>query len=665
METIETLDNRPFKHLIATIGALPTSFIDSMSYYEMLAWLCDYIGNKVTPAVNENAEALKELQEYVANYFDNLDVQEEIDNKLDEMAADGELAAIISQYLNSTAIFGFDTVADMIVSDNLIDGSFARTTGFATKNDGNGAFYKIRTITISDVVDNNFIIAMTSGENLIAEKIVANNDKHSVLNYGADPTGTNDSAAAINACIQANKGGTISLAEGTYKVQSAINLPFADAEKVNINGNGAKIITTATIDSLFVGGADRANVSDRNNVGFISYIKDLNIDCSTGSVTNAFYNMQGFKDWHIINCTTYRTTNGVKIGDSNNSPADILIDGCILYGNGSEYGKGIISNATDNYVTNTRIYGYTVGIEVGTNSAMVVDNSHILLRWHDQTNSNFNPYPIDGADFLYYYPLTVGVDIKGGFRSTNLYVDSMCTMAKVDTTYEVSFINAKCANSRTGVEQHGIDVANRDPKLTISDSLFQYRDGEGKSATGLRCTHTTPTFNVYAQIALSNIDFIGVANLTNPFDLLLAGYPSKLVNNKSMTANTWYIIGVVGNFVSGDSGSIILNIDSWDYLFRMSSGAIQQFIADTNAATNYTVGTFVENNCLIICAKTTTTGNHRLNFRLGNTANPTFAIYPIKGDSIAASSRLLSDYTATVPSLTKQLFSNLGISQAT
>ena len=104
METIETLDTQPFKNLVMSIGALPSSFVDSMSYYEALAWLVKYLETQVIPAVNNNAEALDELQtafvtlkDYVDHYFDNLDVQEEVNSKLDAMALDGTLAELINQ----------------------------------------------------------------------------------------------------------------------------------------------------------------------------------------------------------------------------------------------------------------------------------------------------------------------------------------------------------------------------------------------------------------------------------------------------------------------------------------------------------------------------------------------------------------------------------------
>lgn len=112
LKTIETLDRSPFKHMVATIGNLPTSFVDSMSYYECIAWLVKYLETEVIPTVNNNAGAVAELQaayiqlkEFVDNYFENLDVQEEINNKLDAMAESGTLAELINDYLSLEYIF--------------------------------------------------------------------------------------------------------------------------------------------------------------------------------------------------------------------------------------------------------------------------------------------------------------------------------------------------------------------------------------------------------------------------------------------------------------------------------------------------------------------------------------------------------------------------------
>lgn len=93
----------PLGKFICTIGNLPSSYTMSLTYEEQLLWLCNYIENTVIPAINNNAEALQEvenlfnqLKSYVDNYFDNLDIQNEINGKLDTMAQDGTLANIIN-----------------------------------------------------------------------------------------------------------------------------------------------------------------------------------------------------------------------------------------------------------------------------------------------------------------------------------------------------------------------------------------------------------------------------------------------------------------------------------------------------------------------------------------------------------------------------------------
>lgn len=119
----------PFTKMIMTIGTLPSSFYASMSYYESMVWLYEYLKNEVIPTVNNNAEAVEELQEkyiefsgditeevsdfkeyingkvdeletYMNNYFTNLDVQQEINNKLDAMATDGTLTNLIKNYVD-------------------------------------------------------------------------------------------------------------------------------------------------------------------------------------------------------------------------------------------------------------------------------------------------------------------------------------------------------------------------------------------------------------------------------------------------------------------------------------------------------------------------------------------------------------------------------------
>lgn len=168
----------PFKRLCMTIGELPSSYLESMTYYESLLWFTRYLKDTVIPAINGNAEAVKELQDkyielkdYVDNYFDNLDIQTEIDTKLDEMAESGDLVTIIATFLGTNAVIGFDTKSALKGAENLSDGVIARTIGETTYNDGKGSFYKIRELVEGDVIDDDLLLELSNYPTLVAEKI--------------------------------------------------------------------------------------------------------------------------------------------------------------------------------------------------------------------------------------------------------------------------------------------------------------------------------------------------------------------------------------------------------------------------------------------------------------------------------------------------------------
>lgn len=62
----------------------------------------DWLVNEIKKALQEwetTKEQWTSLEDFVKNYFSNLDVQEEINNKLDEMSKNGELQSIIDKYL--------------------------------------------------------------------------------------------------------------------------------------------------------------------------------------------------------------------------------------------------------------------------------------------------------------------------------------------------------------------------------------------------------------------------------------------------------------------------------------------------------------------------------------------------------------------------------------
>ncbi len=86
---------------------LPLVYDDSLSYYELLCKVVNYLNDVISNVdglkvdIDKLLKAYNELQDYVNNYFDNLDVQEEINKKLDQMVEDGTLDKIINDKIFS------------------------------------------------------------------------------------------------------------------------------------------------------------------------------------------------------------------------------------------------------------------------------------------------------------------------------------------------------------------------------------------------------------------------------------------------------------------------------------------------------------------------------------------------------------------------------------
>ena len=236
MENIERLHPRAFTKFCMSIGMVPSSYTSALTYEEQLLWFCSYLEKNVIPAVNNNAEALEEvqnlmvqLQDYVNNYFDNLDVQEEINNKLDDMAEQGQLTDIIAQYLQLAGVLAYDNKAAMKSAQNLVNGSIAKTLGDETFQDGYGFFYKIRQVKNTDVIDDELIIQLYD-PNLVAERIPEPQLGH------LENLTTNDKSTLVKAINNTPNSQTLVLGKSiTYDIPSTDDI--AHMQGAFANGN--------------------------------------------------------------------------------------------------------------------------------------------------------------------------------------------------------------------------------------------------------------------------------------------------------------------------------------------------------------------------------------------------------------------------------------------
>ena len=357
-------------------GLIPTEFRQCMTWEEQVLWLEKFLKDTVIPTFNENTEAYNELKTTVENFFATLDVQEEINNKLDDMADSGELADIISQYLNSTAIFGYDNVASMKAAENLIDGSYARTLGYYTKNDGGGALYKIRNITNDDVVDEVFIIEMGDASNQLVAELIIENNTINIKQAGAKTDADFDNSTLINLCL--SKCNTVIVPEGEFPINNSVIIP-SNTSLIGTNENESviKAIADKSFDLIQLNNNEYATLKDICIDGDI-YIgdspspTDYSINGITLDYTDSIDSFNRIENVEVKNCTN----NGIFIKKQKEGIfKNISIHNC---------GCGINIKSTDSKFTDITSYW---------NNIVSINGSDTLGHGiYIQQNSNSNKF---------------------------------------------------------------------------------------------------------------------------------------------------------------------------------------------------------------------------------------------------------------------------------
>lgn len=368
--------------------AIPLAFDESMSYYECLCGLLNYLKNTIMPTLNNNAEALAELQklftklqDYVNNYFDNLDVQDEINNKLDQMVEDGTLAAIISNYIDKHMLRVYNNIDDMIKAD-LSENIKVKTLGYYEINDGGEGNYLIRTKNQDDVEDKGLIHFV--GNDLVAELIVE--DNVNVKQFGVKGDGTHDDTQKLQSAIDssANSDFSLFIPNGTYLISQLITLQKSKIIGENENLTILKSINNNDKQSLLM----MLNINGKFNV-----IKNLTIDGNKENNNSLIDGIHFLGNSYIGDCeTTFEninikncSNNGMHIEGSNIIGAN-FININISYSNA--YGL-MVSNSTDCSFINCKSY-------FNKKSGVYISGSnHRILNCKTNTNGRGDEVTID------------------------------------------------------------------------------------------------------------------------------------------------------------------------------------------------------------------------------------------------------------------------------
>lgn len=115
---------QPFRYWCQKV--LPLVYDDSLSYYELLCKVIDYLNKTMQDVETLHGDVTKlytaydKLQDYVNNYFKSLDVQEEINKKLDEMVKDGTLGELINKIIGNDyiSVKNYGCVGDGVTDDS-------------------------------------------------------------------------------------------------------------------------------------------------------------------------------------------------------------------------------------------------------------------------------------------------------------------------------------------------------------------------------------------------------------------------------------------------------------------------------------------------------------------------------------------------------------------
>lgn len=535
----------PFKWFVLQNFPFIEADFDAITNWQLFCKLGEEM-NKIIEKVNQAGEqtenltnAFIELQNYVNDYFENLDVQEEIDNKLDEMAESGQLTEIIAQYLQLEGLLCFNNKSDLKNAQNLTNGSFAKTYGSLTYNDGLGNFYKIREILNTDVVDDVNIIALTNYNNLIAELI-----PQSYINVklnGVYGDGIHDDTEAIQNLIDNNPKNTLYFPNGNYLISSPLTVPADEDLSVSFKlDNYARIFTNTEIDSLFEIGKiiveGRSN-QDNDWLWFEGGILDCN-NTTYGFYGNARKGYIRINKTIFINIKNYGLYLDYYIGEVNSGNAKIT--NCAFWGITSDtedISTAIYSKSNDNEFINIRIQRTKIGV-VSKGGGNHFSDFHITTQWanspmEENLQNETVGFELEGINFLnqcYVDTYAKAYHSKSGIQYlTECFTYYWYSTANlVNTILYITDGNFKCSNCRFDLPTLG----NNHCIFSPNTYLMRNMNVEER----VKCINTKFTKNNSTKI-----NDYGYSMEVNGID----NTPTTYYDNQVLTQNVWQPIAVI------------------------------------------------------------------------------------------------------------------------
>ena len=374
---------------------LPLVYDDSLSYYELLCKVVDYLNNTINDVnilgtdVDNLNKAFIQLQGYVNDYFTTLDVQQEINKKLDEMANDGTLLALFSNYM----LYSVNNVKEL-KNSNLLNNSRVKTLGYYNINDGGGADY-----FITNVKPTEYYEKLNNGNYAVLDK-----NANNVRQFGAYGDGVHDDTNSIQICI--NERDSVLIDNGTYLVTNTIHLKSGQT----ISGFNSELWdnTKTVILSEITNNQPTITTSEVKNTALAYYNNNNNSQTKNCKITN------------------------IKILGQNRPFCGILLNGynAILDNvicQGFTIGLSIITSYW-NHISNCNFTDNEIGIML--NNANFNNNfSNIWVQFgidyksHTIVNA-FLEQVYAGSGTSINYPTGISLINQSGFTYNNIYIEA-------------------------------------------------------------------------------------------------------------------------------------------------------------------------------------------------------------------------------------------------
>lgn len=359
----------PFKAWVQQ--TLPAIYDDSLSYTDLLAKMLAYM-NGLIENDNNLTEDMKQAYDYINNYFDNLDVQDEIDKKLDEMVEDGTLYQYLGHLLPYVTFEMFGAEGDGKQDDTVAIEStitFAKNTklpitslGQQYKISKNITFDNLKLYNFGLIIGDDTTITITNHSdvtkgsfkkcNLVCDGYYCNLRSISIFEFVGNGLYINPQNGNDNYV--------------TYNGNSRICDIFLN--NYNISGDTANGIiidcSDLTLENCLVINAKIAYTIKKSNVSLISCYAWIN---SYMSFENTKFISIAGNAWRLINCTSDSYETSISMPDN--------------YYNGSLSDFNFLNN-------NTLFHDKTFTLL--DHKAKIIGNANIRLTNFSTSNNTFN-----------------------------------------------------------------------------------------------------------------------------------------------------------------------------------------------------------------------------------------------------------------------------------